>query len=399
MREALSNDFFTIISLSQSSSFLKFHELENGFAYFKKYRLNLNTGIKEKYPIKKFLEALEKITFKSEFENPRVIHLFYELGYIINCKKLVKDDDILAIDLMYLKVYPYFLKIPPGNFMLKSKKSISFLDYKKKFLEGKKQLLNGNCYQLNITFPFEFFLEKEVIFDNFIGKIWEKKKNRGAYAHASSIPILNRIFVSNSPECLFQIKKNKSSLDLWSMPIKGTLKIGNKKNYKKEWENLKKCPKNQAELFMISDLIKNDLSKIEKPTAKVVFKKKSLRLPNILHQFSLISVRLSKEVNLAKIILNLFPGGSVTGAPKRRSMEILYKIESQIPRAFYCGSTIILHKSLLAGSINIRSATIDTKTKRFVYGSGGGITLPSLPREEFGEMNLKFESFLKTLIN
>ena len=109
-------------------------------------------------------------------------------------------------------------------------------------------------------------------------------------------------------------------------------------------------------------------------------------------------MELSQKVDLAKIVKNLFPGGSVTGAPKKRSMEILFELESKNPRSFYCGSTIILHKSLLAGSINIRSATLDIKTEKLTYGSGGGVTLLSQPREEFAEMNLKFQSFLKNIL-
>jgi para-aminobenzoate synthetase component I len=395
----LNNDFFTIISLKETSSFLKFHDLENGFAYFKNHRLNLKTLKKELYSIKKFFKALEKIDFRHEFKNPRVFHLFYEAGHIINKENFVKEDDLLAIDLEYRKESPYFLKIPKKKFRLESKNSIPYKDYLSKFNHGKEHLLDGNSYQLNLTSTNEFFLSGNIFVEELIGKIWEKKGDRGAYAHVSAIPTLNKVFISNSPECLFQLKKRESSLTLWSMPIKGTLKIGNKKDYKNDWEVLRKCPKNQAELFMISDLLKNDLSKIEKPNAKVIFKKRPLRVPNILHQYSLISVELSQQVNLGMIIKNLFPGGSVTGAPKKRSMEIIFEIESKIPRGFYCGSTIILHRSLMAGSINIRSATLDTKSEKFFYGSGGGVTLLSNPREEFGEMNLKFDSFLKTILN
>jgi para-aminobenzoate synthetase component I len=395
----LSNDFFTIISLNKTSTFLKFHELESGFVYFKNHRINLKNSVKEEYPISKFFNLIEQINFKSEFKKPRVFHLFYELGHIINGNQFIKENDILAIDLQYLRESPYNLKSSVKDFKVKEQKSIAYHEYKKKFSEGKKQIVQGNSYQLNLTFPFEFSLSGWQSFDELIGKIWDKKEHRGAYAHASYIPTLNKIFISNSPECLFQIKKRKSSLILWSMPIKGTLKVENKNDYKKAWDRLRKCPKNQAELFMISDLLKNDLSKIEKPNAKIIFTKKPLMVPKILHQYSLISVELSQNVNLAKIVLNLFPGGSVIGAPKKRSMEILFELESKIPRAFYCGSTIILHKSLFAGSINIRSATLDIKTEKFVYGSGGGVTLLSLPREEFAEMNLKFQSFLKNILN
>lgn len=399
MRETLNNDIFTIISLKKTSSFVKFFGLEIGFAYFKNYRLNLKTNLKEIYSIKKFLKNLQTINFKSESKKPRVFHLFYELGHILNNEKFVQEDDLLAIELIYQRESPYFLKPPGQEFKLESRKSISQKEYLEKFYDGKDHLLKGNSYQLNLTFPFEFSLKGDPSIDELVGRIWYKEEDRGAYAHLSVIPPLKKIFISNSPECLFQIKRKNSSLVLWSMPIKGTLKIGKKKNYKEDWEILKKSPKNQAELFMISDLLKNDLSKIENPNAKVIFKRRPLRVPNILHQYSLISVELSQKVNLYRIIKNLFPGGSVTGAPKKRSMEIIFQLESKIPRGFYCGSTVILHKSLMAGSINIRSATLDTKIQKFLYGSGGGITLLSEPFEEFKEMNLKIDSFLKKILN
>ncbi len=397
MRETLNNEIFSLVALKNDSSFLKFHDLVEGYVYFKNFRFNLKTQTKERYPIKNYFNLLNKINFKKNFNFPRIIHLFYEIGHIINKDVSIPEDNILAIDLKYLRYSPYKLKKTNQKFKIQKKKSISYSYYEKKILEVKKHLIEGNSYQLNLTFPIEFSFTKKVPFEKLIGRIWENPKNRGAYAHASFIPTLNKILISNSPECLFQIKKKESSLILWSMPIKGSLNLKETGNLKKAWEKLKKCRKNQAELFMISDLIRNDLSKIEKANAKIVFKRMPLRVPKILHQYSLLAVELSKNVTLLNIIRSLFPGGSVTGAPKRRSMEILYEIESKYPRGFYCGSTIILHKSLLAASINIRSATIDTSNEKFLYGSGGGITLQSIPKMEFEEMNLKFESFLKSI--
>ncbi len=394
----LSNEVYTIFPIPNKSSFWKFHGLEQGFVYFYNYRLNLKTGKKEKFPIQKFLNILETINFNDDFIKPRVIHLFYELGHLLNSGVKFSDKNILAIDLKYLQRSPYHLKNENVSIRINSVNGIKYPDYKKKFSFVRRNLLEGNCYQLNLTFPFKFSFFKGTSFEEIISKLWDKKWNQGAYAHASLIPQLNKIFISNSPECLFQIKKKKSFISLWSMPIKGSIKTGEKDNLKKNWEKLKNCKKNQAELFMISDLIKNDLAKIEKPIAKVVLKKMPLKVPNILHQYSLIAVKLSRNTNLFSIIKCLFPGGSVTGAPKKKSMEILLKAENKEPRGFYCGSTIILHKSLLAGSINIRSATLDTMDNNFTYGSGGGVTLLSNSKKEFDEMNLKFQSFIQNII-
>jgi anthranilate/para-aminobenzoate synthase component I len=119
-----------------------------------------------------------------------------------------------------------------------------------------------------------------------------------------------------------------------------------------------------------------------------------LVVPGIIHQYSLLSVDLDYKVRLGKIIKSLFPGGSITGAPKKRVKELLFSLEKR-SRGFYCGSTVILHESLLAASINIRSAEICFTNKLLKYSSGSGITLLSKSKDEFDELRLKEYSFMK----
>jgi len=91
---------------------------------------------------------------------------------------------------------------------------------------------------------------------------------------------------------------------------------------------------------MICDLLRNDLSSIEDPVSKVVLKKMPLLVPSLLHQCSRIEVELSSRVSVGRVVEKMFPGGSVTGAPKKRVMDILSDLE-QRRRGFYCGSTLI----------------------------------------------------------
>ena len=123
------------------------------------------------------------------------------------------------------------------------------------------------------------------------------------------------------------------------MPIKGSVKI--KGDVKKAWKKLKESMKDKGELNMITDLLRNDLSRIEKPISKVRKKYVPLLVPGIIHQYSIIDVDLSYKITLLKIIKSLFPGGSITGAPKRRVYQILGSLEKN-RRGFYCGSTILL---------------------------------------------------------
>ena len=99
MRETLNNEILSLVSLKKDSSFLKFHDLIEGYVYYENFRFNLKTQAKECYPIKNYFNLLNKINFKKEFNFPRIIHLFYELGHIINKDILIPEDSILAIDL------------------------------------------------------------------------------------------------------------------------------------------------------------------------------------------------------------------------------------------------------------------------------------------------------------
>jgi anthranilate/para-aminobenzoate synthase component I len=119
-------------------------------------------------------------------------------------------------------------------------------------------------------------------------------------------------------------------------------------------------------------------------------------VPGIVHQFSVVDTTVEKETTLLNVMEALFPGGSITGAPKKRVMEIIKDIE-KYPRGFYCGSTVLLHKNLKCASINIRSAEISLDKDEIKYGSGGGITLLSKCESEFKETFQKMESFVKFL--
>jgi para-aminobenzoate synthetase component 1 len=147
---------------------------------------------------------------------------------------------------------------------------------------------------------------------------------------------------------------------------------------------------------MITDLIRNDLSFLNDFSSRVVHEKQPLAVPGILHQYSLITTKVEKQLSLFETIEALFPGGSITGAPKKRVMELIKNIEKN-KRGFYCGSTILLIGAHKSASINIRSCTIDFVSKKLEYGTGGGVTLLSKLSCEFEESKLKLSSFIKLL--
>ena len=280
------------------------------------------------------------------------------------------------------------LEITPVEFPL-------FDKYNEKFEIIYKHLVDGDCYQVNLTEPFYFQFNRDFSFQEFIGRLWSDKMNISAFAHCTYIHSLDKLFLSNSPECLFKVSKKREQVVVRSMPIKGTLSFKGI-DWKKTWNELKHSKKNESELFMIADLLRNDLTRIQLSPAKIVAKKLPLVVPGLVHQYSVIESELENDVSVLDMMSALFPGGSITGAPKMRVMEIIQKVEERA-RGFYCGSTMIRHRSMICASINIRSAEIDFSSKELVYGAGGGITLDSAATEEFNEMYAKQISFLHLL--
>lgn len=322
------------------------------------------------------------------------MHLFYELGFFIEKKhEGLSSETLLAIDI-HFQTYREVRARKNKKIVLEKVSSPAEAEYKKAFVEGYQELLKGNCYQFNLTYPFKYKFCDDYLPEDFIFSLWNKVKTRGAFGSATYIPLMEKLFLSNSPECLFQIKDQTLS----SMPIKGTLKRSEGEDWKKLWKKLTSDKKSQAELFMITDLLRNDLSKIEKPRAQIVKEKFPKLVPGLIHQYSQIDVFLSGDVTLRKILECLFPGGSVTGAPKVRVMSLLQRLENR-ERGFYCGSTVLLFQNMKSASINIRSAEISFHNdhRTLNYQAGGGITLLSRADEEFKEMTYKHNSFIDAL--
>lgn len=366
---------FSIFYSNRDHTFVLYQNPIKAFAYYKNYRLNLLTGFREDCSWENLQDVLasEKLTGAAR---RKIWHWFYELATLTS-------EDILAIELEYQnskKIDDSFIKSTLVN--LTAINAPDFKTYAKQFQQIQTELLAGNCYQLNLTHQFQYSFEKTLTPLDFCS-LWRKPQKRGAFAHASYIPLLQKLFLSNSPECLFKKEENI----LYSFPIKGTVAPPQRKNIFSE--------KNVSELDMISDLMRNDLAKVTGEIAQVVSKRKILKVPGLLHAYSVIKAPLSKSktLTLHDIASVLFPGGSITGAPKKRVIMLIEEIEA-VPRGFYCGSTVLLHGKLVTSSINIRSATIDFSTFTLSYGAGGGITLLSEVREEYNEMLAKRDSFI-----
>lgn len=372
-------------------SVLELSHPSTAYIYYRTKRLNLLTGFPEVYPLDRFLDRLNEIHIQEKVPRPTVFHFYYELGLILMGLGHTVDDDVpVAIEIEYEKRK---IKKKPSSKLqglpLKSIERPTWSEYKSAFNHIQENLLNGNCYQVNLTYPFDFQTEEQID-PRDISDFFFSRNNLSAYAHATFLG--DDMFLSNSPECLFQYSHNK----IFTMPIKGTAQLKANGDWKKAWSKMQKNIKEEGELNMITDLLRNDLNRLESPRAKVIKKRTPLLVPGLLHQCSVLSVELHKKLSLLKTLQCLFPGGSITGAPKKRVMEIIQEVE-RYPRGMYCGSTLLCLGDKKVASINIRTFTLSIADRLWRYGAGGGITLLSRPTSEYQEMEDKVSSFLTLL--
>jgi len=374
---AIRPSLFTIIPYGEN--FLLFNQGVECFQYFARKKKCLLTGKEFEIPEHELRLKLDKSISNSHF----IFHAFYELGDYLS--HMNTGDRPLGLWLEY-KVVKKLSSLGHQTSPVKALwNKVDFNDYKKSFNLGLKHLLRGDCYQYNLTRLVTGKLKGSSL--DLLRRVWDTKKKRGAYGSFTYSSLLNKSYFSNSPECLFQIEGD----EIETMPIKGTIKV--RDDLKVKIKELKSSLKNESELNMITDLLLHDINGLTHFNAYVFKKKGFLSVPGLIHSYSSIKGPL-KNQNLLKILSCLYPGGSITGAPKKRVREIIKNLES-FDRGFYCGSTIIKSGKLFAGSINIRSLTIDEVQKSIQYGAGGGVTIASTVEDEFEELLAKLNSFSK----
>lgn len=171
-------------------------------------------------------------------------------------------------------------------------------------------------------------------------------------------------------------------------PMKGTINRG--KTVEEDKENAKwlyKSEKNRAENIMIVDLLRNDLSVIAQPTSVHVPKLFEIEQYPTVHQMtSTVQAKVKKQTDLVDVFRAIFPCGSITGAPKISTMEIISELETT-PREVYCGAIgFITPKKEAIFNVPIRTVVIEGKTGVATYGVGGGITWDSTTKGEYHEM-------------
>ncbi|MGA1824487.1 MAG: aminodeoxychorismate synthase component I [bacterium] len=199
--------------------------------------------------------------------------------------------------------------------------------------------------------------------------------------------------LSSSPERFLYLRDSKVE----TRPIKGTRpRMKSKEEDNTSKMELLSSSKDDAELSMIVDLLRNDLGRVCRIGSVCVYEHKRIEAyTNVYHLVSIIQGRLLSQKSPVDLIEACFPGGSITGCPKIRSMEIIDELESVV-RSVYCGS--IGYISLDgAMDMNIAIRTIIYRRGTYYFNVGGGIVYDSNPEEEFQETIHKGESIIKAL--
>ena len=174
-------------------------------------------------------------------------------------------------------------------------------------------------------------------------------------------------------------------------PMKGTVKRGlhyDEDVAQANW--LADSVKNQAENVMIVDLLRNDVSVVaEQGSVHVPALFEIEQYPTVWQMTSTVKAKTRGEATVTDIFKALFPCGSITGAPKIKTMDIIQHVEDA-PREVYCGAIGYITPNREAiFNVPIRTVWIDSETGQAEYGAGGGITWDSELTDEYGEALLK----------
>ena len=264
------------------------------------------------------------------------------------------------------------------------------------YLEKLKNILahiqRGDCYEIN--FCRHFFSNDIEVNPTYL---YQQLKTVSPNPFAAFYKLSDKYCICSSPERFLK----KTGDAVISQPIKGTSRrdltdIAKDEDLKNKLIN---SPKERSENVMIVDLVRNDLSKISTEgsvTVKELFEIYSF--PQVHQMISTIAGNVDKSMHWTEIIDACFPMGSMTGAPKKKVMELIEKYET-VPRGLFSGTIgYITPEGDFDFNVIIRSLFYNQTKKHLSYFAGGGITINSNPLQEFEETNVKvsaIESILK----
>ena len=259
--------------------------------------------------------------------------------------------------------------------------SVSQASYTKAIDEIHHRISQGETYQVNYT------MRLAGAFYGLPIKLYQTLRQRQPVRFGAFITGKERKVMCFSPE--LYIAKDKNYIT--AKPMKGTLGVS-----EGPAQALSSSPKERAENLMITDLIRNDLGRICKTGSITVPELFQVQQVGQVHQMtSTVVGEIRDDVTFSEILRASFPCGSINGAPKKRTMEIIQELESS-PRGLYCGSIGYFEPG---GNflLNVAIRTLELfRENRFEMGVGSGITIDSNPKKEWQECQTKAK-FIKEL--
>ncbi|OBU34536.1 aminodeoxychorismate synthase component 1 [Photobacterium kishitanii] len=260
-------------------------------------------------------------------------------------------------------------------------------DYCNKFNTIQSYLLSGDCYQINLAQRFSAHYQ---------GDEWQaycRLETANGAPFSSFIRTDNGAILSVSPERFLQLNQS----DIETKPIKGTRPRSS--DTIEDAANalaLQQAPKDRAENVMIVDLLRNDIGRVAVPGSvrvPALFAIESF--PAVHHLVSTVTGQLASNYSATDLLRACFPGGSITGAPKVRAMEIIEELEPN-RRSIYCGSIGYISRCGTMDT-NIAIRTLVAYQHRLYAWAGGGIVADSNAESEYQETLDKLSKILPTL--
>ena len=257
--------------------------------------------------------------------------------------------------------------------------TISEDEYRAKILKIKQYIQAGETYQVNFTDSVSAHTTSTA------ASAFAALSQSQPVAYSAFLNVAGHHILSLSPELFFRIDEGR----ITTRPMKGTMPRGlDTTEDLQQSIKLQNDPKNRSEHVMIVDLLRNDLGRICKMGSVQVEDIFSIeKYETLLQMTSTVSGTLKPGLSYYDIFKGIFPSGSITGAPKIRTMQIIHELE-QKPRGIYTGAIGFISPNR-SSVFNVAIRTLALKNGNAQMGVGGGIVADSDPAEEYRECLLK----------
>lgn len=255
--------------------------------------------------------------------------------------------------------------------------AISPSEYRAQFAQVAEWIRAGDIYQANLTF------RAEVPFAGHPAALYALLRTQGRGGHGALVATGETWLLSCSPELFFTLADGT----LTARPMKGTAPRGATPLEDAALAaELRDDPKQRAENLMIVDLMRNDLSRVAQPGSVMVPELFTVETYPTVHQLvSAVTARVAPQHHAVDVLAALFPCGSVTGAPKRRAMQIVHAVEHG-PRGAYTGAIgAIDARGDASFNVAIRTLTVRDGAQTALLGLGSGVVADSVAETEWDE--------------